>query len=468
MSNTRSVALFIIVSLPLALASAWAEEATRSWQGPASAAAQAAAAKAAANTGTSANPNTSSSAPAAPATASQPATAATIPHEAAQFPVAAPVLPPAPVPAKKPESAAVTAPATAAAVVAPTPAPPAASAVADPQEKSGEDPSKADAAPAKDEKGAKGKKPTPAKELFGAKKTPAPLAARAIGWYAKGCLSGAKSLAIDGPAWQVMRLSRNRMWGHPTLISLVERLATESKEKDGWPGLLVGDIAQPRGGPMTSGHASHQVGLDADVWLTRMPDKRLTEKEREDLSATSMLAADDISVDPKVFGEGQVKLIKRAASYRLVERVLVHPAIKKALCQAAGTDRGWLAKVRPYWGHYYHMHIRIGCPSGSGICKSQPPPPGDDGCGAELTDWIKKITPKKIVEKAPIPKSDKPVAKKKEITLADLPGECRTVLAAGEATPAAPPVAAAQETTAKPAAKTASKKTAAKNSAAQQ
>jgi penicillin-insensitive murein endopeptidase len=458
MSNTRSVALFIFVSLPLALASAWAEEASRSWQGPASAAAEAAAAKA----NTAASPNTGAAA--APVKATE---QAATPSTSTPFPVATPVLPPAPVPAKKPESAPVTAPATAAAVVAPTPAPPAASAVADPQGKSGEDPSKADAAPAKDEKGAKGKKPTPAKELFGAKKTPAPLAARAIGWYAKGCLSGAKSLAIDGPAWQVMRLSRNRMWGHPILISLVERLATESKEKDGWPGLLVGDIAQPRGGPMTSGHASHQVGLDADVWLTRMPDKRLTEKEREDLSATSMLAADDISVDPKVFGEGQVKLIKRAASYRLVERVLVHPAIKKALCQAAGTDRGWLAKVRPYWGHYYHMHIRIGCPSGSGICKSQPPPPGDDGCGAELTDWIKKITPKKIVERAPIPKSDKPVAKKKEITLADLPAECRTVLAAGEATPAAPPVAAAKET-AKPAAKTASKKTAAKNSAAQQ
>ncbi len=113
------------------------------------------------------------------------------------------------------------------------------------------------------------------------------------------------------------------------------------------------------------------------------------------------------------------------------------------------------------------MHIRIGCPSGSNICKSQPPPPGDDGCGAELTDWIKKITPKKTVEKAPIPKSDKPVAKKKEITLADLPAECRTVLAAGEAKPAAAAVATAKETP-KPAAKTSSKKTAAKNSAAQQ
>jgi len=446
---TRSVALFTIPLLSVALASAGAEEAVRSWQGPASAAADAAAAK-----GSAAPPSATPAKAPEPAAASSPGTA---------FPVAAPVLPPAPVAAKKPESAPASAPpVAAAAVAAPTPAPPAASAVTVP-EGQGKEPAKAtEPPPAKD---AKGKKPpTPAKELFGAAKAPAQLASRAIGWYAKGCLSGAKSLAIDGPAWQVMRLSRNRMWGHPILISLVERLATESKEKDGWPGLLVGDIAQPRGGPMTSGHASHQVGLDADVWLTRMPDRRLSEKEREDISATSMLAADDISVDPQVFGEGQVKLIKRAASYRQVERVLVHPAIKKALCQAAGTDRGWLAKVRPYWGHYYHMHVRIGCPSGSSNCQAQPPPPGDDGCGAELADWIKKVTPKKVVEKKPIPKNDKPVAKKKEITLADLPPDCRTVLAAGVAKSAAPPAVAAREPS-KATASAASKKTAAKKTA---
>jgi hypothetical protein len=36
----------------------------------------------------------------------------------------------------------------------------------------------------------------------------------------------------------------------------------------GWgKGLYIGDISQPRGGPMTSGHASHQIGLDADIWM---------------------------------------------------------------------------------------------------------------------------------------------------------------------------------------------------------
>src|SRR5215813_11562113 len=79
--------------------------------------------------------------------------------------------------------------------------------------------------------------PTPAKTLFGAVKTPLPLEARSIGFYAKGCLAGASPLPIDGPAWQAMRLSRNRNWGHPDLIALLERFAGDVKAHDGWPGL---------------------------------------------------------------------------------------------------------------------------------------------------------------------------------------------------------------------------------------
>src|SRR5271156_2192170 len=51
---------------------------------------------------------------------------------------------------------------------------------------------------------------TPAKELFGRKPTPFPGPARSIGGYADGCLAGGVPLPIDGPAWQGMRLSRNR------------------------------------------------------------------------------------------------------------------------------------------------------------------------------------------------------------------------------------------------------------------
>jgi penicillin-insensitive murein endopeptidase len=301
-------------------------------------------------------------------------------------------------------------------------------------------PAKAESSPAKpDSKDAKGKdadkKKTAltAKQLFGTVKSPAPLKARAVGFYSRGCLAGGKPIPVDGPGWQVMRLSRNRNWGHPELVALIERLARESTQNKEWPGLLVGDMSQPRGGPMISGHASHQVGLDADIWLTPMPDRKLTRREREDMSAVSMLKNAG-EVDPKVWGEGQFKLIKRAASYSKVERILVHPALKKALCEAEKKDKSWLSKVRPYFGHYYHFHLRIGCPSGSGNCRSQPPVPGDDGCGAELTDWLKRVAPKprKPPTEAKKPtQPSKPAKPKPEITLADLPADCRTVLTAG-------------------------------------
>ncbi len=269
-----------------------------------------------------------------------------------------------------------------------------------------------------------------AKLMFGAAKMPSPLAARAIGAYARGCLAGGVALPVDGPAWQAMRLSRNRNWGHPDLVKLVQRLATDAQKSDGWPGLLVGDLSQPRGGPMLTGHASHQVGLDADVWLTPMPKSRLSNRQREEMSATSMLDRTDLAVDPNVFTEGHVKLIKRAASYPQVERVLVHPAIKKALCLAAGKDRKWLGKVRPIGGHFYHFHIRIGCPPGYSGCKPQAPPTGEEGCTKEVDEWLARLAPPKTPS-PPRPPGYKPPPPKPAITLAQLPAMCTAVLKSG-------------------------------------
>jgi len=274
----------------------------------------------------------------------------------------------------------------------------------------------------------------PAKVLFGAVATPAPLAARAIGSYARGCLAGGQALPVDGETWQAMRLSRNRNWGHPKLIKLIEKLSIDGKQKDGWPGLLVGDLAQPRGGPMLTGHASHQIGLDADLWLTPMPDRRLSNKERETIEATSMLSDDGLSVNRDVWTDGHLNIIKRAASYPDVERIFVHPAIKQVLCYAAKDDRSWLSKVRPYWGHHYHFHVRIHCPPGSADCTPQATVPGDDGCGTELDDWLKRLANIKA-EPPPLPlPAPPPVAAAKPkvkppMTLDQLPQACSVVLA---------------------------------------
>jgi penicillin-insensitive murein DD-endopeptidase len=268
----------------------------------------------------------------------------------------------------------------------------------------------------------------PAKKLFGNQKAPANITSRAIGSYARGCLAGAKSLPITGEAWQVMRVSRNRNWAHPDMITLLERLARESQTVDKWPGLLVGDLAQPRGGPMLTGHASHQIGLDADVWLTPMPDRVLTSSERENMTAVVMTKS-RTEIDKSRWTEGQAKLIKRAASYPEVARIFVHPPIKAELCKWATGDKSWLAKVRPYYGHNYHFHIRMTCPKGFPGCKNQwaPKPSDATGCGEELAYWIGS---KPWKAKAPDPKAPIKVKPVPPLTLSGLPAECRGVIAA--------------------------------------
>lgn len=267
---------------------------------------------------------------------------------------------------------------------------------------------------------------TPAKQLFGRVKSPTGGHARVEGFYSRGCLAGAVALPITGPDWQVMRLSRNRNWGHPVLIQFLERLAARAHKTGVWNGLLVGDMSQPRGGPMLTGHASHQIGLDADIWLTPMPDHVLTRREREEMSAVMMVAADRKDVDPEVWGPGQVAVIKAAARDPHVERIFVNAAIKKALCRDTDPDRRWLTKIRPYWGHDYHFHVRLRCPPGSPDCRPQAPPPPGDGCGKELDWWFSD----EVLHPKPPAVPPKP---KPPLTMANLPRACRAVLAAPDA-----------------------------------
>jgi penicillin-insensitive murein DD-endopeptidase len=264
----------------------------------------------------------------------------------------------------------------------------------------------------------------PAKQVFGALPKPADMASRAIGFYAKGCLAGGVALPISGQTWQVMRLSRNRNWGTPELIALLEKLSQRLTQTADWRGLLVGDIAQPRGGPMLTGHASHQIGLDADVWLTEMPPKTLSTAERENMVPINLVASDWNDVDKTKWKPEHLKVLKTAAMMPEVERIFINPAIKKALCREAGDDRGWLAKMRPTPGHNYHFHIRMRCPSGMASCKPQAPPPAGDGCGKELDYWFSDAYRKPKPRTGPPPKPAPPM------TLAELPEACRAVAVA--------------------------------------
>ena len=264
---------------------------------------------------------------------------------------------------------------------------------------------------------------TPAKRLFGGVRKPADLATRTIGFYSKGCLAGAEALPVNGKTWQAMRLSRNRNWGHPELIAFLERFSARVPQVSKWPGILVGDMSQPRGGPMLTGHASHQVGLDADIWLTPMPTRTFTDDEREKVSATMIVRPDRLDVDAKVWTPDHLAVIRAAAQDPEVERVLVNAAIKKALCRDATGDRSWLQKVRPYWGHDYHMHVRISCPAGSPNCRAQDPVVPGEGCGSVLDWWFSEGN---IHPKPPkVPPKPKP-----PMMLKDMPAACREVVLA--------------------------------------
>lgn len=265
---------------------------------------------------------------------------------------------------------------------------------------------------------------TPAKRLFGAKALPAAMEPKVHGFYSKGCIAGAVALPLDGPNWQTMRLSRNRRWGHPTLINIIEDLSYKAK-KDGWNGILVGDISQPRGGPMLTGHRSHQLGLDSDLWFTPMPDKRMSYKEREETSAVSVLKKNSFYVDDARWTRSYTMLLYHAANYEEVERILVHPGVKKKLCDTVQGDRKWLNKIRPFWGHHYHFHLRIGCPPGSTGCKPQKSTGSATGCDDSL-DWWFNVGLKPPKDPAP------PAKKRKELVLSDLPQACAAVLNASD------------------------------------
>ncbi len=269
-----------------------------------------------------------------------------------------------------------------------------------------------------------------AKDLFGAKKEPASLATRSIGFYSRGCLAGGKPLPVNGPAWQVMRLSRNRNWGHPTLIKFIERFAEDAKQKDGWPGLLIGDLSMPRGGPMPFGHASHQIGLDVDIWYKTEPDRVLSGEEREDIPMQSFLL-DPGHVNPAMWKPDYEKLLRRAASYPEVARIFVNPAIKKWLCDNTTGDRSFLHKIQPIPGHDDHFHVRLVCPADNPGCENQKPLPSDEGCGKGLDKWIEALM-KAAPRAAPQPKpgAKAVVSKRKPLTLGQLPNYCEKVLEA--------------------------------------
>ena len=275
-----------------------------------------------------------------------------------------------------------------------------------------------------------------ANQLFGAKAVPSQQEPMPIGSYAKGCSAGSVELPETGPTWQAMRLSRERNFGHPMMIQYLMDLSQEAAALGWGKGLYIGDISQPRGGPMTSGHASHQIGLDADIWWLAPKRLNLSRAERESLSSIPMRSADQRSVTDS-WGPKAHALLRAAASDPRVDRIFVAAAIKIEICKTAtNADKGWLQKIRPVAGHDTHFHVRLKCPKGARLCETQKPTvaelsKGGMGCDDTLMWWVTDyLNPPKDTKKKKPKAEDEPKKKHpRQFTMADLPRQCRDVLA---------------------------------------
>lgn len=210
--------------------------------------------------------------------------------------------------------------------------------------------------------------------------------AESVGAAANGCLIHGIPLPLEGTGYQIVRTERARFYGHPALLDLIQKMGEEASRKQ-WGILLIGDLSQQQGGPMPYGHSSHQTGLDVDILFgtARSPldsDARSTPPEIE------MVQPDEKHLNAHVWNSNQIDMLRFAAEHPGTERIFVHPAIKMTLCKTASGNREWLRKLRPWWGHTEHFHVRLRCPSDSPDCIRQSALPNGDGCDATLSWWL--------------------------------------------------------------------------------
>lgn len=138
-----------------------------------------------------------------------------------------------------------------------------------------------------------------------------------------------------------------------------------------------------------SAHASHQTGLDADIWYFQQKKwigkKNVALRDRERLQAPGMVDRKRLAVT-RAFGSDQRDLLRSFAENPEVDRVLVHFAIKRELCRTIPQE-AWIRKIRPWFGHDHHFHVRLNCSAADPLCKKGDPIPDGNGCDASLDWW---------------------------------------------------------------------------------
>lgn len=233
---------------------------------------------------------------------------------------------------------------------------------------------------------------------------------RIYGTYFAGCMDGGIRLPKKGIGFFLGGVHDNRAYGQPELINYIKTVSKIVSDTTNQT-LIIGDLSSPRGGPApiwSSLHQSHQSGLDVDIWFRAAKKSENPSKIKQVL----MLNSNRDAVNRQYWSEDNVRILKKAASFDEVDRIFVNPVIKRELCsQHAGEP--WIGKIRGWWGHAEHFHVRLKCPENSPDCKMQQPLKEGDGCGEELDWWFSEDA--------------KSGGKKEPRKYPDLPKECDVV-----------------------------------------
>lgn len=236
----------------------------------------------------------------------------------------------------------------------------------------------------------------------------APIAAhpKAIGSYANGCQLGAQLLPESGYGYVSIRRYRNRYYTQPITLGVINHIANYMGSIYN-ARILIGDLSQPAGGKMPFGHTSHQNGLDVDFWFYTVPEGSFPPA---DIEPPTMVDKASGVLIPGRWQEAYTTAVMAAAEHPDTTRIFVNPVIKKHLCAQHytidATER--LRKIRPWWGHDAHFHVRMRCPENSTECEPQTPPPPGSGCDAHLDQWIAEQSDAILHPKPAQPSKPKP------------------------------------------------------------
>jgi penicillin-insensitive murein endopeptidase len=247
-----------------------------------------------------------------------------------------------------------------------------------------------------------------------------------IGFYSNGCVAGAQALPETGPTWQAMRLSRNRNWGHPELIDYVTGLSRQVAATTSWSGLYVGDMSQPRGGPM---RRAMSATSPASTWISgccpraTWPERAGARKPQLHFHAVPARRVDFRQLD-RGSRAGPAPRRQRPTGRAHLRR---HRDQGLALPERDRADRGYLNRIRPANGHHYHFHVRLACPAGSRNCEEQEPPEPGDGCAeAEARREAILNPPPPVPDDGVRPPPGPPRGNR--VTLGQVPRQCLTLL----------------------------------------